>query len=168
MSVGIGVWWPQRRLMGGLAVLVAALTGTGMAILDGGEGHLRGGALYTLTAVLGLAYPPAIAAQVIVGQAMAATLLLGPEAPPLVTLLPAVVGVVATAELLALSARLGSPVERSPGPDLRRSLAATAIGAAVFGAVLLAGALPGPSGLAAVTLAAAALTGLAVVLVGRA
>ena len=168
MRVGVGRWWAKRRLVAALAILVASITGTGMAVLGGAGSYLQGGVIYTLASAVALAYPPAIVLQVIAGQGLAASILLNPGAPSPILLLPAVVGVVATAELLALSARLGSPVERSPAPDLGRALAATAIGAAVFASVLVAGALPGPTGIVAVTLASAALVGVAMVLVGRA
>jgi hypothetical protein len=75
--------------------------------------------------------------------------------------------VVATAELLAVVARLDSPVERRPRGVLRRAATATLTGAGAFMVVFVAAVgLPGPSGLAAVVLASAACLVLVGLLLG--
>jgi hypothetical protein len=152
----------------GAAVLVAALTAAAFAVLGATGGFTIGAVLYLLFAVAGLATPAVIPFQVAVGQFAAAGLLLGPArgSPLLVGLL--VVGVIVTAELLAMSTRLAPPVAPRRNGDLRRAGGAAAIGAAAFGVVFVLGALPGPGGLLAVMMAAAACVVLAVQLAGEA
>lgn len=82
-----------------------------------------------------------------------------------VGVLPIVGGGVATAELLAVVARLDVPIERNPGDAVRRVGLAAVIGGGVFGVVALAGGLPGPTGLVAIAVSARACIVLARLLV---
>ncbi len=158
-------WWPARRRLGLLALLVAGLVAVS-AMVPAGPGWRDDLALaYVVLTGMALFYPAAIAVQVLAGQALVGSFLLGPGAggvEPLVLAL-GVGAMVAAAELLAVVARLDSPVERRPRRVLQGVATAALVGAGAFIAVLGAAAgLPGPTGLAAVVLASAA----CVVLVG--
>lgn len=76
-----------------------------------------------------------------------------------------VAAVVATAELLALVARSARPLHQRPRAVLRHTAALAVAGGAIAAAVLLASWLPGPSGLLAIMLGAAACIAVAMVLV---
>lgn len=154
-----------RRKAAGLAVLAAVLTGAAAAATGASMAAVYGAGVYLALTGAVLLRPAALAAQVVVGQLLVAAVLLDPGGPPPVTLLPVVAGVVATAELLALAARLDGPFPRDAGAGLREAALATLVGSAAYGAVALLGALPGPSGLAAVALASGACLALALVLV---
>lgn len=158
-------WWPARRRAAVLAVLSAAATGATAGALGGSAWHLFGGAGYVALAAWALFAPAAISAQVIGGQVLAGSVLLAPGGPAPLLVLPLVAAVVITAELLGVVARLELPIRRAGGEDLRRAAVAAAIGGAAYGAVVLAAALPGPSGLTGIALASAACVVLAVVLV---
>jgi hypothetical protein len=149
-----------------LAVLSAIFTGALAAVLGGTEGYGDGAVVYVLVAVGALFSPAAITLQVIGGQALVGGLLLGPNPPDLLLLLPLLAGVVATAELLALVARLDTALERDAGGEFEEiGLSALAAGL-VFGAVLLTGALlPGPGGILAVVVGAGATVVLSLLLV---
>jgi hypothetical protein len=159
-----GVWPPVRRRVAALAVLVALLTGTGMAALAAYGWQVLGAAAYVVVAALGLVVPGAIGMGVVGGVALAGSLIIGPWAIGPLLLLPVVAGVAATAELLALAGRLDTPVARDAGAELRRAGLATAVAAAAYGVVAVVGAVPGPTGFLAVVLAAAAGAGVAVLL----
>jgi hypothetical protein len=171
VSVGSGLprgrraaaWWPARRRLALMAVATAALTAAAVAALGASDTHALAAGLYMLVAVAAVFLPDAIPVQVIGGQLLAASLLVGGSVD-LLLLLPVVAGVVATAELLAVVGRMDAPGERDPRADVRRAGGATGLAAAVFGAVALVGRVPGPTGLLAVVLASAACAGLAIVL----
>jgi len=157
-------WRPARLRVAAMAVLTAALTAAAAAALGGTERHVLGAGVYLVFAVAALFAPGAIVAQVLGGQLLAASLLLAADGPPPLVLVPLVAAVVLTAELLALVARLDTPVERNVGHDLRRVGLAGVLGGGAFGAVAVAAGLPGPTGLAAVALSAGACVAIAVVL----
>lgn len=119
--------------------------------------------------MLALFSPAAITAQVIGGQLLIGSLLLRDDAPSAILILLMVISVVATAELLAIAARLANPIERDARGDLRGAALAAAIAGGVFGVMLLVGVLPGPaglpSGMLAIGVASGACVLLAVVLV---
>lgn len=154
-----------RRRLGALAMLTATLTAAAGATLGGSGGHLYGAGAYLVIAVAALFSPAAIAGQVIVGQVLVGSVLLAREGPGLLPLLPMVAGVVVTAELLAVVARVDTPLERDPAGDLHRAGRAAVVGGGVFGVVMLVGELPGPTGLAALALASGACVAVAVVFV---
>lgn len=158
----MGTWWPARRRLAALAVAIAALTAAAPAASGGGG---LAASVYVAATVLALFYPVAITAQVIAGQALAATMLLGSDGSTALLLAPALASVVVTAELLAVVARLDTLLERDPGRDLYRVALAGLVGAGACAAVTLVGALPGPTGFVAVCLASAACAALATVLV---
>jgi hypothetical protein len=120
---------------------------------------------YLALVVLALFVPPAVTAQVVGGQTLMAGLLVGPEGPAPLLLVPAVFGVVVTAEMLADVARMDTPFESHPRHDLLRSGVSALIGGGVFAAVALVGTLPGPEGIGAVVLASGICVVLALVLV---
>lgn len=151
--------------MAALAVASALATAATGSALGGSVLHLYGGAAYVGLAGLALAAPAAITAQVVTGQLLVGSLLLMPDGPAPLLLLPLVATVVITAELLGVAARLDLPLQRPAGEDLRRSVIAAVTGGAAYGGVVLAAALPGPSGLRGIALASAACVALAVVLV---
>lgn len=159
-----GVWPPARRRGAALAALVAVLTGSGMAALAAHGWQVLGATAYVGAAFVALVVPGAIGVVVVGGVGLAGSLMLGPWAVGPLALLPVVAGVVATAELLALTGRLDTPVERDPGAELRQAGLATLIAAAVYGVVAVVGAAPGPSGFLAVVVAAVGGAGVAVLL----
>jgi hypothetical protein len=124
--------------------------------------------IYVATVAAAIYSPAWITVQVIGGQIMAASLLLGPGAMRPVAGIPIIAAVIATAELLAAAARLDTPFARANGGEVRRTTLAAAIGGAVFGAVALAGGVPGPTGLIAVTIASAGCLFLGLLLFDRA
>jgi hypothetical protein len=160
-------WRPARQRLAAIAVLTAAITGAAAAAL--GATGIFGAGAYVVIAVAALFSPAAIVVQVIYGQLLAGSVLLAQDGPAPLLLLPVVVSVVVTAELLALVGRLGTPKGRDPGgDDLHRVGVAAVIGGVVFGAVVLVRGLPGPTGLVAIGVASAALFALAILLVGNA
>ena len=111
-----------------------------------------------------------IMVQVVAGQVMIAGLLLRPDAAGALwradSLLPLamLIGVVATAELLAVVDRVVTSVDHDPRAGLRRAGLAAAVAGVTFAGVLLLGSVTGPTGLAAVALASAACVIVALVL----
>ena len=164
----MNTWWPARQGLAAFAVFAAILTGTFGAALGGSGGHAFLAGAYVVAAAVALFYPAAIAVQVIGGQVLLGSLLVGSEGTAPLLLVPAVAGVVVTAELLAVVARLDTQLERDPGDDLPRAGLAAVIGGAVFGAVVLVSGFPGPIGLVAVGLASGACVVLATLLVSNA
>jgi hypothetical protein len=146
--------------MAAVAVAAALSTGAISAAIAGPGRHFSGAAVYVAVTVLALFSPAAVTVQVIVGQLLVATLLLGGPRDPLL-LVPVVAGIVVTAELLAVVARLDTPIERDPGEVLRPAGLAAVIAGAVFGVVALVGGVPGPTGILAVVLACGACVVLA-------
>jgi hypothetical protein len=175
-ALAVLTWWPARQRVAAAAVLLALLTaaaavGLGDPTLIGGV-PLRGlptfGAVtYVATVVLALFVPGAMIAQVAIGMALAGSMLLSQSLSPL-GLLPLVAGVVATAELLGVAARLDTPGERNPRGELRRAAGATGIAAAVYAVVLLVGGVPGPAGLLAIVVASGTCAGIAFLLLRHA
>ena len=159
-----GTWWPARRRFALLALLTGALTAALVARMGGPDWHVDLALVYVSVVGLALFSPAAIALQVIAGQVAVASVLVGRDSAVALLLVPALAGVVATAELLALVARLDSPVERRPRGELRRASVAVVVGSGVYAAIALAAPVPGPTGLVAVGLAAAACALLAALL----
>ncbi|MGI9628244.1 MAG: hypothetical protein ACR2QM_15530 [Longimicrobiales bacterium] len=154
------------RLVGGAAVVVAALTGLTGALLGATGGFMFGAVALVMLSVLALPYPFLITGQLIAGSTLAAAILLSEPAEP-ISVLPLVAGIVATAELLALAARRRTAQSRGFGDEVRRLAVAILIAEGVFGAVLWLGGLPGPTGLLAIVLASGACVALSFVLIGR-
>lgn len=150
-----------------LALLVAAGTGVVGLSLGATTGHAWGAAGYLALVGFAVLAPGAIWAQVLAGQILIGSLLLGPGASPWWMLVPLLASVVATAELLGIAARLDSVVPRAPAADLRRAGRATLIAGLVFGFVAVAESLPGPGGLVAVALASAACVAVAALLLDQ-
>lgn len=162
----LGDWSLDRVRLAVLALAAALATGAVLAVVDPEGGFGWGGLLYLGVTSLALFFPAGVAAQVVLGQILIASLLIGGEGIDLVLLLPAMAGVVATAELLAVVARLDTPVRRDAEGTLRGASAAAALGGGVFLVVGLSGAIPGPAGLLGVLLASGACVLLATRLVG--
>jgi len=160
-------WSPARRRTAALALATAVLTAIGGGTLSQATGHLYGAVGYVIIAAAALFSPGWITVQVIGGQLLVASILLAPAPPTPLLVLPLVAGIIVTAELLAMVARLDTAPERESGPDLARVAVAGTVGAVVFAAVLLLGTLPGPRGLAAVALASAACLLLGLLLARR-
>jgi len=150
------------------AVLVAVLTAQGLMTVGGASLGGRLPVLYVLCALAAVFMPRAILLQVVLGQGMLATLIGGPGGVSWLVLLVALAGVVLTAELLGVASRIAGAVVREPAADLRRVGTATAVAALVLGSVLVTTRLPGPDGLVAIVIAAVALVGAALLLVGDA
>lgn len=157
-------WWPARVRLAILAVAAAVLTGA-WAVLVGGTGLSYGAVAYVLVAAAAAFLPAAIAVQVIGGQILAAGVLSAPSGAVVLLALPVVLGVVVSAELLAVVARLDLPTPRAPDGALRRAGFAATIGVGVYTAVSLAGALPGPAGPVATLVAAGGIVAVALLLV---
>jgi len=158
---------PSRGRLRAIAVTVSVVTATVGAALGGTTGHVVLAVALVASTIAALRAPAWIAVQVVAGQLLAARLLLGTVGITALHVLPLVAGVIATAELLAATARMDTPVERAPGSGLRGAAFAAVLGAAVFGAVALTASLPGPSGMLAVGIASAACVVLAILLVTR-
>ena len=160
----------------GMAILTATVVAAIGAAVGGTFLHILGAAAYIAITVSALFAPAMIMVQVAAGQVIVADLLLRPDgagallrpvSPGVLLLVALVAGVVATAELLAIVDRIVTSVDHDPRADLRRAALATAVAGVVFGAVFFLGSMPGPTGLAAIALAAAACVIVALVLAGQ-
>lgn len=160
-------WGPTRQRLAATAVLTAVLTGAAGAALGGTLWHVYGASAYVVIAAAAVFSPAAISAQVIGGQVLAGSVLVAPDRPAVLLLLPVVAGILLTAELLGVVARMAHTLGRAPSSDVRQVGAATLIGGGVFGTVALLGGLPGPAGMAGVLLAGGACVLLALLLVRR-
>ncbi len=149
------------------ALLLAVATGVVALSLGATPNHAWGAFGYVAVVGFAVLAPGAIWAQVLAGQLLAGSLLLGPGRLPWWVVVPIVASVIATAEVLGVVARLNAVVPRAPADDLRRAGQATLIGGAVFALVAFAGALPGPRGILAVALASAASVSVAALLLDR-
>ena len=159
-------WSPARQGLAALAVVLAALTGAATLWLSGPGSPTGLVWAYVSVAALALFVPAAIALQVIGGQTLVGSLMLGQSVGALFLAL-LIASVIHTAELLAVVARLDSPAARHPRDDLRRVGLATAIGTAAFTIVLLLRGFPGPTGPVAILVACAACGMLAALLASR-
>ena len=162
--------WPHnRRVMAALAILAAILTGA-FGVESGGPAWAPYAAgTYLLITLIALFSPAAVAVQVIAGQTLIGGLLVAQDGGPPLILFPAVAGVILTAELLSVVARMDTPFDSDPRSDLPRAGLAALIGGGVFGAVVLLSGLPGPTGLVAFVLASGVCVLLAafIVIVGK-
>lgn len=152
----MSTWSGDRVRLAAMAMLVGLLTVVvvvGLAA-PGALGLLPWA--YVGVVALALFFPAMITVQVIVGQVLVGLLLLGASGVGALLLVPAMAGVVATAELLAAVARLDNPVRVESADDVARVGVAAAIGGGAFVAVALVSGLPGPTGLLAVGLASGA------------
>lgn len=157
--------WRVRRRIAGLAFLTALATVFAASAMATSPALTWLGGIYLGVAAAAAVVPTAIVAQVALGQLLAASLLTGGDGTPFLLLVPVVAGVIATAELLAITARMATPLDYEPGRDLRRAAAAVLVGAAVFAGVAAVRGAPGPTGLAAIGLASAACIAIALLLV---
>lgn len=160
--------WPSaRRRVAALALIVAALTAATALTLHGTGWIALIGVAWVGGTGLGLYRPAAAVALPVAGQVLAVALLLVPAPPHLLWLLPVVAGVLLSAELVGVAARLAYPFARDPASALRGAARSAFVGAGVFAVVALLvtslDALPSPSGLAATVLAVGACALLAVV-----
>lgn len=160
-------WKPDRTGVAVLALLTAALTGAAGAALGGTTEHLYGAGAYLAIAGVAVFSPGALVVQVIAGQMLAGSVLVGPEGAGLLAVVPLVAGVVITAELLGVTARIIDTPERHPGEELRRVGVTALLGGGVFGVVAVLGRLPGPGGLLGAGLAGGALVLVAMLLAKR-
>ncbi len=149
------------------ALLAGGLTALSAAGLGATTNHVWGASGYLALVGFSILAPASIWAQVVAGQLMAAALMLGADAAPWWQIVPLVAGVVATAELAGIAARLDVVVARPPVGDLRRAGRAVVVAAIAFAGVALAAALPGPAGFAAVMLASLSCAGVALLFSGR-
>jgi hypothetical protein len=162
------VWPRPRRRARALTYLVALIT----AVYGGSFGGDDAAWLplvalvYFVATAIASSSPSTIAGQVITGFGLAWGALQQLEGIAVLALVPLMVGVVATAELLGVVARLGIVVERAAGPDLRRLPAAVGLTAVISATTLSIGVLDVPGGFTGTLLAAGACVVLAVVLVG--
>lgn len=156
-----GTWPSPRRGAAALAVTTAFVTAAAILAFAGDESWSLGPALYLFVTVCALVFPAAIAVQVVGGQVLVWGLLSSsPDFAPL-SALPVVVGIILTAELLAIVARLDTPLLPASAGSFADVGKAALIGGFAFAVVVLAGAMPGPGGLAAVIVASAACAGIA-------
>ena len=150
-----------RRTVATAAVALGVLTSIA-AVGQGGEPWIA--LVYAAVVVFALNSPGALAVQSVIGVVMVAALLIGPAGSP-VAIAPLVAAVVATAELLALVARLNSPIPRDVSDLLLRAGASAVLAAAIFLGVSAVAELPGPLGLAATALASGSVLVAALALV---
>lgn len=149
-------WRTDARRIASIALFTAAVTGAASAVIGASAWHVLGAFGYIAAAAVALLAPGALVVQVVGGLMLVGSLLLDRDWPTALLVLPLVAAVVVTAELIAFAARLSTPFDRSPGHDLRRAGIAAVIAGAVYGIVVLAGTLPGPTGVMAIALGSAA------------
>ena len=152
----MSTWWPARQRLAVLAILSASLTAAFVVRSAEAPWAGEGAVVYLMVSALAVFFPAAIAAQVIGGQLLLGALLLAPNGPGYLILVPAVATVIVTAELLAAVARMDTPTGGDPGDALPRTGVAALVGGGVFLAVGLLSALPGPRGLIALVVASGA------------
>lgn len=150
--------------------LTAVLTGAAATAFGGSVWHVCGALAYIGVAIFALFSPAAITAQVTGGLLLAGSLLLADDAPSVILILLMFVSIVATAELLAIAARLANRIERDGRDDLRRAVRTIATAGCVA-AVMLLIALPLwprtlSGGLVSIGIASGACVLLAIVLAG--
>lgn len=157
------VWPPARQGMAAAALAVALATSAGAALYADSPWTALAALAHAVATLWALADPRVIAPQVGTGVVMAWTALLGVDGTAIGAVV-VIVGVVATSEMLAATARLGIVVARDPLPEMREVAVAVAIAAVTAGMTLAAGALPGPAGLIAASVATLGCVVLAVAL----
>lgn len=158
--------WPQprRRVLAIIVLVTAATVAYGIAL--GGDDvpwFPAVAAAYLVATAVAAGSPPAIGVQVAAGFGLVWSALQGLQGAAVLALVPLVVGVVATAELLGLLAMV---VERTTRPDLRRLTVTVSVTTVISAVTLSAGLLDLPGGLMGIVLAAGACVVLAVLLVG--
>ena len=163
-----GTWRPERQRAAALALAISILTGMLCIRLGEIAWYPYGGAVYVILTGVALVFPAAIAAQVIGGQVLVASLLLGPVRLPLTISALVLAVVILTAELLATVARMDTPLPWAGRKTPLRTVGASLLGGVVFVGVMLVGSLPGPTGISAVMISSAACGALAVLLAWKA
>jgi len=153
--VHAGRWHPARVRVATAAVLVATVTAMLIASAPGSGPSWIGSSAYVAVTALGAVVPAAITVQVLLGQLLAAGVLVDAGARALPLLTADVCGIVATAELLATVARLDTPLARGASGVAGRTGLAELVGGTLFATVALAGRWQGPSGPGAVALSTA-------------
>jgi hypothetical protein len=159
--------WPVWRWR--LAAVTGALviaTALGIALVGGTVWHRFAAIVYVAIAVVALITPQAIGWQVATGVGVCWSLLPMLHGAATFALVPVVVCVATTSELLGITGRLRMVVERAPISDLRRLPLAVVLTAVVSAVTLFSGQFDGPGGLTAVVLAVGACVLLALVLAG--
>jgi hypothetical protein len=152
------LWPPERLTVALLTTLAAGATAVAGAIV-GPKWTAAVGGLHLAVTLFALVLPAALPFQVGVGLVLACSALVDPgnyvvgDDVTVVGVVPLVVGVVATAELLGLSAQMGIVIPRDPMAGLGRVAIATAVAAVASSLTLAVGALDGPTGLLATLLA---------------
>jgi len=149
-----------------MALATAVLTAAAAAALGGEVWHVSYAAVYVALTLAAVFSPGAITLPVIAGQVLAASLLLQPDGPAPLLLVPVVASLVLTAELLGLAARLDGPVAPDATPGLPRAVSSAFLAGGSYAAVVGAGAYSGLlGGLVAVSMGAGVCVLLAVLLV---
>ena len=129
-----------------LALLLAAITAAGFVGLASTSLHLFGSIAFMVLALLTIDRPSFLPVLIGGGQVTAAAVLLSLDGTERWMLLPGLITLVASAELIAVLARIGGPVPRETGLELHRALQSAAVGGAVCAAVLLVGSPPALGG----------------------
>ncbi len=153
-----------RHRLAFLAIVAATLTSAGAVAARGPEFHGMVALLHLGAALGAIVVPPAIVAQIVTGTLLTAGTLYAPGGARPLLLLPLLVGVVLTAELLGRLLRMDRPLDGEIRREVLEAGAMALLAGVVGGIVLLAGSLPGPSGPAGTALAAGAAIAVAVVL----
>lgn len=157
--------WPRGRVgMVVITLVTAAATAALAAWAGDGPGHVLAGAGFVAATVAALESPRVVWLPVLVGVGLSWSLLEGREGTEALVMVPVIVGVVATAELIAVVARLEMIVRRNPVDDLARVGLLAAVAAVGTLLTLVLGSIEGPGGFAALALAAGACVVLAVLL----
>lgn len=132
----------------------------------GGAGFFQVGVVaYLLVTGLALITPAAIAVQVVGGVLLLARFLVVATGSASLLVVPAVAGIIFTAELLAIVARMDTPFLSDPRDDLPRAIFSALIGGGVLAGVLLLSGIRGPSGPLAILLASGACVLLAFLMI---
>lgn len=146
-----------------LAWMAALVTGALAVAADPGAGRLLAGLLYAVAATAALVQPIAMTVQTVLGMGLAASLILSGGAEPLVVA-SVVAGTVFSAELLGVYWTESLPLERERRLPAAPGVGPVVVSVGVYGLVVLAGSLPGPTGIGAVLLGAAATVAAAALL----
>jgi hypothetical protein len=156
-------WSPARQRAAAGALLLAVGTAAIVAAAGGTAWQGWAAVVYIAAAGIAVTAPPWILAQVVSGQLLAFSILL--TGAGAMAIVPVIASTIASAELLAGAARMQAAPSSPHSADMRGAVRAALIGAAVCGAVVVAGGFISLSGTVAIAAASAACVLVALVLV---
>ena len=129
-----------------LALLLAIVTTLGLVGLASTTLHLFAASAFLVLTLLSINRPALLPVMVVGAQVAAGAVLVELDGTGPWMLLPLLMSLVASAELIAALARIDGPVPRLPGAAIRRSAHSATLAGSVYAAVLLVGDPPGLGG----------------------